>query len=218
MFRPFFIASLVGVIAISGCSTTDPYTGERKTSQATQRSAIGAVTGAVLGAVVSGGKRSGAIKGAAAGALIGAGVGHYMDKQEAELRARLDATGVGIQREGNNIHLVMPSNITFDVDRFDIKADFYTTLEDVALVLREYNQTYINIYGHTDATGGAEYNQVLSEKRAMSVADFLSANGINPNRLASYGYGEQYPLASNDSSEGRATNRRVEIELKPKEG
>lgn len=218
MLKPIIVGSMIGITLLSGCSTVDPYTGERKTSQATQRGTIGAATGAVLGAVVSGGSRGGTIKGAAAGALIGAGIGHYMDQQEAELRSRLASTGVGIERDGNNIRLIMPSNITFDVDRFEVKADFYNTLEDVALVLREYNKTLINVYGHTDATGGAEYNQVLSEKRAMSVAGFLQANGINGNRLASYGYGEQYPLVSNDSAEGRAINRRVEIELQPKEG
>ncbi len=218
MLKPMISTFLITASLLSGCSTVDPYTGDRKTSQATQRGAIGAITGAVLGAVVSGGSRNGAVKGAAAGALIGAGVGHYMDQQESELRARLAETGVGIEREANNIRLIMPSNITFDVDRYDIKSDFYRTLEDVALVLREYNKTFINVYGHTDATGGAEYNQVLSEKRANAVADFLSANGINNNRLATYGYGEQYPLVTNDSIEGRATNRRVEIELQPREG
>lgn len=218
MLRQTIIATITSAIVLSGCSTTDPYTGERKTSEATQRGAIGAVTGAVLGAVVSGGKRSGAVKGAAAGALIGAGVGHYMDQQEAKLRARLAETGVGVKREGNNLRLIMPSNITFDVDKFDINANFYRTLEDVALVLREYNKTYINIYGHTDATGGAEYNQVLSEKRSSAVGEFLSANGINSGRIASYGYGEQYPVASNDDAAGRALNRRVEIEIVPNEG
>ncbi len=204
----------ITAIALAGCSTTDPYTGERKTSEATKGAAIGAAAGAVLGVLVGDNKRS-AAKGAIAGAAIGGGIGYYQDRQEAELRKRLASTGVGIAREGDNIRLVMPSNITFDVDRFDVRPGFYNTLEDIALVLREYNQTQINIYGHTDATGGAEYNQVLSERRAQAVGEFLVSNGITAQRIASFGYGEQYPIASNDNAEGRAQNRRVELELVP---
>jgi outer membrane protein OmpA-like peptidoglycan-associated protein len=212
--QKLIMATVISAFTLVGCSTTDPYTGERKTSEATKSAAIGAAAGAVLGVLVGDNKRS-AAKGAIAGAAIGGGIGYYQDRQEAELRKRLASTGVGIAREGDNIRLVMPSNITFDIDRYDVRPGFYNTLEDIALVLREYNQTQINIYGHTDATGGAEYNQVLSERRAQAVGEFLSANGISSQRIASFGYGEQYPVANNDSAEGRAQNRRVELELVP---
>lgn len=212
--QKLIMATVISAFTLVGCSTTDPYTGERKTSEATKSAAIGAAAGAVLGVLVGDNKRS-AAKGAIAGAAIGGGIGYYQDRQEAELRKRLASTGVGIAREGDNIRLVMPSNITFDIDRYDVRPGFYNTLEDIALVLREYNQTQINIYGHTDATGGAEYNQVLSERRAQAVGEFLSANGISSQRIASFGYGEQYPVANNDSADGRAQNRRVELELIP---
>lgn len=212
--QKLILATVISTLTLVGCSTTDPYTGDRKTSEATKSAAIGAAAGAVLGVLVGDNKRS-AAKGAIAGAAIGGGIGYYQDRQEAELRKRLASTGVSIAREGDNIRLVMPSNITFDIDRYDVRPGFYNTLEDIALVLREYSQTQINIYGHTDATGGAEYNQVLSEKRAQAVGEFLSANGISSQRIASFGYGEQYPVANNDSAEGRAQNRRVELELVP---
>jgi outer membrane protein OmpA-like peptidoglycan-associated protein len=211
--KKLIIATLVST-TLFGCSTTDPYTGERKTSEATRSAAIGAAAGAVLGVLVGDNKRS-AARGAIAGAAIGGGIGYYQDQQEAELRKRLASSGVGIAREGDSIRLIMPSNITFDIDRYDVRAGFYDTLEDIALVLREYHQTQINIYGHTDATGGAEYNQVLSERRAQAVADFLVSNGISTQRIASFGYGEQYPIANNDSAAGREQNRRVELELVP---
>lgn len=207
------LIAAIGAMVV-GCSTTDPYSGERKTSEATRKAALGAAAGAVLGVLVGDNKRS-AVRGAVAGAAIGGSVGYYQDQQEAELRGRLESTGIGVVRDGDNIRLNMPSNITFDVDRYDIRSGFYNTLEDIALVLRKYPATQINIYGHTDATGGAEYNQVLSEKRAQSVGDFLVANGISSQRIASFGYGEQYPIANNDNAEGRAQNRRVELELVP---
>jgi outer membrane protein OmpA-like peptidoglycan-associated protein len=212
--KHLLIYSLLSATILAGCSTTDPYSGERKTSEATRKATIGAAAGAVLGVIVGDNKRS-ALRGAVAGAAIGGSIGYYQDQQEAELRARLSSTGVGVVRDGDNIRLSMPSNITFDIDRFDIRSGFYMTLEDISLVLRKYNQTQINIYGHTDATGGAEYNQLLSERRAQAVGDFLVANGISAQRIASFGYGEQYPIASNDNEEGRAQNRRVELELVP---
>jgi outer membrane protein OmpA-like peptidoglycan-associated protein len=209
------VASMV--LAVGGCTTTDPYTGEQKTSKATSGAAIGAVTGAVVGVATSSKKDrgKGAAIGAVAGGAIGAGIGDYMDKQEAVLRRQLEGTGVRVVREGDNIRLVMPSNITFGVDQDQVRSGFYETLNSVALVLKEYKKTSIQVGGHTDSTGSDSYNQALSERRADSVASYLIAQGVSGSRIGVTGYGERYPIASNDNEQGRQQNRRVELELVP---
>src|SRR5690606_33679267 len=210
-----FVAA-VAAVAI-GCTTTDPYTGEQKTNTTTKGAAVGAVAGAVVGAATSSKKDrgKGAVIGAVAGGAIGGGIGNYMDRQEAALRTRLEGTGVGVAREGDNIRLIMPGNVTFDVDRYDLRSSFYPTLESVALVLKEYKDTNIRIAGHTDSTGNDSYNQTLSERRAASVGAFLISQGVSRGRVWTTGYGERYPVASNSTQQGQAANRRVELELVP---
>ncbi|WP_336366208.1 OmpA family protein [Marinobacter sp. C2H3] len=211
------IACIVAAYALTGCMTYDPYTGEQKTSNATKGSVIGAIGGAVVGAATSSKKdrAKGALIGAAAGGAIGGGIGYYMDKQEAELRRKLEGSGVRVVRNGDEIQLVMPGNITFDVNQTSIKSSFTDTLESVALVLKEYDKTIIQIAGHTDSSGSDSYNQLLSEQRAASVRDFLLNQGIAPARTRAVGYGERYPVASNDTAAGREQNRRVELTLVP---
>ncbi len=221
MFRSRPILTLLialGMLASTACTTIDPYTREEKTSKATSGALIGAVGGAVLGAVSgdnSRERRKRALIGAGIGALAGGSVGYYMDVQEARLRKQLEGTGVRVVRDGNNITLVMPSNITFDTNRAEVKADFYRVLDSVALVLKEYRKTMIEIVGHTDSTGSETYNQRLSEQRAESVARYLKSQGINPQRIATFGMGERQPIASNATPQGRAANRRVELTLIP---
>lgn len=203
--------------ALIGCTSVDPYSGDQKTSNTTKGAGIGAVAGAVVGAASSSKKDRGrgALTGALVGGAIGGGVGNYMDRQETALRNRLQGSGVQVRREGNNLYLIMPGNITFATGRAEIRSDFYEVLNSVGLVLKEFNQTAIRVTGHTDSTGSASLNQTLSEQRAGSVSSYLISQGVASNRVQSYGEGPRYPIASNDTDSGRQANRRVELELIP---
>ena len=219
MKRKFAVAAMVSIVtAVTGCTTLDPYTREEKTSNATKGAAIGAATGVAIG-LISGSSSSERKKRAlilgGAGALTGTGIGYYMDQQEMKLRQQLEGTGVSVYRDGDNITLNMPGNITFAVDSSDISADFYEILDSVALVLKEFNKTLVEVAGHTDSTGDAQYNQQLSERRANSVAAYLRSRKVNGERLMVVGAGENYPIASNDTPSGRQLNRRVEITIVP---
>jgi len=197
-----------------GACTTNPYTGEEQASKAGMGAGIGAVAGGLISAV-TGGDRNAVLLGMGIGALAGGGVGYYMDKQEDKLRAQLQSTGVSVTRNGDNIVLNMPGNITFATNSSNISADFYSVLDSVALVINEFEKTYIDIEGFTDSTGSEAYNQTLPEKRARSVASYLESQQVIPQRIVTRGMGESQPVASNDTSEGRARNRRVEIILTP---
>jgi len=211
------VFAALAVLALAGC-TIDPYTGEQKTSSTAKGAGIGAVTGAVLGGAVSSKKdrKKGVLTGAAVGAAAGGGVGYYMDRQEAILRERLEGTGVRVQRVGDQITLIMPGNITFDTDSDQVRSGFHEVLDSVTLVLNEFKDTRIEIKGYTDSTGSFEYNQGLSERRAQSVGRYLMNRQVAPARIQTVGYGPRYPIASNDTPEGRAQNRRVEIDLQPR--
>src|SRR5680860_352792 len=187
------LALAVTTMGLAGCMTYDPYTDEEKTSSATKGSIIGAI----------------------GGAAVGGGIGYYMDRQEAELRHKLKGTGVRVVRNGDQIELIMPGNITFDLNQTSIRSGFTNTLESVSLVLKEFDKTIIQIEGHTDSSGSDSYNQLLSERRAGSVRDFLLNQGIESKRTRAVGYGERYPIASNDNAAGREQNRRVELTLVP---
>ncbi len=208
---------LIGAGLVAGC-TTNPYTGQQQVSKTVIGTGVGAATGAALGAIggaIAGKPGKGAAIGAGVGALAGMGVGAYMDRQEAILRQKLAGTGVRVVREGNNLRLIMPGNITFATNSAEIAPQFYSTLNAVALVLKEFPETLIEVTGHTDSTGNEEYNLQLSQQRANSVARYLIAQGIAPNRILAKGMGESMPIAPNDTPEGRAANRRVEIRIQP---
>ena len=217
--RKLIATFAAATLVLAGCSTTDPYTGEQKTSNATQGAIIGGLLGAGVGALTntSSGKQAArnALIGAGVGALAGAAVGGYMDQQEAELRDRLRSQGVSVRRVGNNIQLIMASDITFDTGSPQVKPQFYPMLAAVADVLRKYNKSYVEVSGHTDSQGSTDFNQRLSQDRAYSVAGFLSQNGVNPQRLVPAGFGESRPVANNATAAGRSQNRRVEIQIIP---
>lgn len=212
------------MILNSSCSTPDifkdedPYTGEEEVKKTVIGAGAGAAAGAVVGLITGDDgreRRRNALIGAGLGALAGGAVGYYMDTQEAKLREKLAGTGVSVTRDGDNIILNMPGNITFAVDSADINSDFYEVLDSVTLVVNEYDKTLIEVMGHTDSTGSEEHNQGLSERRAESVANYFRSRDIETLRLGTYGYGENFPVADNDTEEGRALNRRVEIALVP---
>ncbi|HOP19044.1 MAG TPA: OmpA family protein [Parvularculaceae bacterium] len=214
--RKAILLAALAIFAV-GC-TTNPYTGEKRASRTVTSGAGGAAAGAAAGAVIgaiAGNAGKGAAIGAASGAAIGVGIGVYQDRQQAKLRERLAASGVSVTRVGDNIILNMPSDITFDVNQSDVKPSFYETLNSVSLVLKEYNKTTISVLGHADSTGSDEYNMQLSQKRALSVSNYLAAQGVNPGRLSAVGYGESRPIADNSTASGRAANRRVEILIDP---
>ena len=208
------VTAVVAAAFLSAC-TTDPYTGQSKVSNLAGGAALGAVAGAGLGMLAGGNDRRNALIGAGVGALAGGAIGGYMDQQENELRAQLQGTGVSVTRVGNNIVLNMPSNITFDSDQAGLKPQFYNTLNSVALVLKKFERSLVDVAGHTDSTGSDSYNQQLSQQRAQSVASYLISQGNNPQRFYVQGYGESRPVADDSSEAGRAANRRVEIQIAP---
>jgi outer membrane protein OmpA-like peptidoglycan-associated protein len=212
------LLSVTTAVAVSACTTLDPYTREEKTSNLAKGAAIGAVAGAVIGIATGDNateRRQRALVGAGIGGLSGAAIGNYMDQQEAELRRKLEGTGVSVTRHGDNITLNMPGNVTFATDSSSLNPQFFDVLSSVALVLKEYQKTLIEVAGHTDSRGDAAYNQRLSVQRASTVAQYLISQGIDPQRVVTQGYGENYPIASNDTEAGRAQNRRVELTLVP---
>ncbi|MBM7421870.1 MULTISPECIES: OmpA family protein [Spongiibacter] len=210
------VACITVALFVTACSI-DPYTGEEKASNTAKGAGWGALGGAVLGAAVSSKKdrKKGALIGAAAGAAAGGGYGYYMDRQEAKLRARLEGTGVGVQRVGDTIKLIMPGNITFDTGSSVIMSGFTSVLDSVALVAKEFDKTLMQVNGYTDSTGSFQTNQTLSEQRAGSVARYFMNQGVASSRIRATGYGPRDPIADNSTASGRAQNRRVEIELLP---
>lgn len=213
MKRKLALISL-SAIFLAGC-TANPY----QASNTVKGSAGGALGGAALGAAVanSGDRNEGALIGALLGAAVGGGIGYYMDQQEAHLRQELQGTGVDVNRVGDEIQLVMPGSITFATNEDRIDSAFYQTLNDVSGVLRQYDQTLIQVEGHTDSTGSLEYNQQLSQRRAQSVAQYLMNAGVSSMRVTTRGFGPTMPVATNDTAQGRSMNRRVEIKIRGQE-
>lgn len=213
------IAAALAVTMLGGCAT---YTGQTTDPNDPNRTQRGALIGAGIGAVAGllSGKdaterRQRAMVGAGIGGIAGAGVGAYQDRQEAELRRQTAGTGVDVQRDGDVIKLNLPDGVTFDFNRTEVKPQFYPALNSIAQTIGQYNQTIVEINGHTDNVGSLAANQAVSDRRAQSVAAYLAGQGVQQVRMETRGYNYQYPVASNDTEQGRALNRRVEIRLIP---
>jgi len=208
-------AALSGALLTAAC-TTDPYTGQRTVNRTAVGILGGAVGGYLLGDLIGGDHdRNAKVIGVGIGAIAGGAVGNYMDRQEADLRRQTAGTGVDVIRAGDDLILRMPAGITFPVDSYALQPGVQGTLNAVARTLASYDQTYVDVMGHTDSTGSDAYNQTLSQRRAQSVADYLAARGVAGARMGIRGYGESQPIASNDSDTGRSQNRRVEIKVVP---
>lgn len=212
--------TVASITTLAGCTTYDAYTGEEKTTNTAKGAGIGAGAALVVSYIANKDKSSAErnrrmLRDAGIGAIVGGGVGYYMDAQEAKLRKQLRSTGVSVVRDGDNINLVMPGNVTFPTDSDNLKTDFHDVLDSVALVLEEYEKTIIVVAGYTDSQGSDAYNQQLSEKRANSVASYLKGKKITEARFDVVGFGEKNPIADNATAEGRALNRRVELTLLP---
>jgi outer membrane protein OmpA-like peptidoglycan-associated protein len=218
------LAVLGATLAVftAGCAS---YTGQTSDPNDPNRTKRGALIGAAIGAaagLLSGDdaveRRQRAMVGAGIGALAGGAVGAYQDRQEAELRRETAGTGIDVSRDGDVIKLNLPDGVTFDFAKYDLKPQFYPALNTIASTLKEYNQTVVEVSGHTDSIGSDAANQVLSERRANSVASYLIGQGVQRERFEIVGMGERYPVASNDTEQGRALTRRVEIRLLPLKG
>lgn len=211
--------AIAASLFLSSCAT---YTGQTNAPDDPNRTQRGALIGAAVGAVaglLSGDdateRRQRALVGAGVGAVAGGAVGVYQDRQEADLRRRTAGTGIEVTRDGDVIKLNLPDGVTFDFGKANLKPQFYPALDQVAASMAEYNQTIVEISGHTDSVGSDEANQRLSEQRAGSVSNYLAGKGLLRERFEVVGMGERYPVANNDTDSGRAMNRRVEIRVVP---
>ncbi|ALD99113.1 MULTISPECIES: OmpA family protein [Pseudomonas] len=218
--RLIIVATAVAML--SGCATSNPYDnqGQAQSSGGMSKTAkyggLGALAGAVAGAAIDHNHRGkGALIGAAVAGAASAGYGYYADKQEAALRESMANTGVEVQRQGDQIKLIMPGNITFATDSSAIASSFYSPLNNLASSLKQFNQNNIEIVGYTDSTGSRQHNMDLSQQRAQSVATYLTSQGVDQSHLSVRGAGPDQPIASNADVNGRAQNRRVEVNLKP---
>lgn len=206
-------AAALAALLLAGACTTNPETGQRQMTRGGKGALAGAAGASLIGGALGG--RTGALVGAGVGSILGGAVGGYMDRQERELRAATANTGIEVERRGDEIQLTFPDNITFATGSAMVRPELRSELQQLAGILNSYPSTIIGVFGHTDNTGSAELNQRLSEERARSVADTLIGFGVNPARLETRGFSFNQPIASNDTPEGRARNRRVEMRLIP---
>jgi outer membrane protein OmpA-like peptidoglycan-associated protein len=211
------VALLSATLVLGACADMQQAASSPDYEKTRRGAGIGAAIGAVAGLLTRGDKLDNALIGAAIGGLAGGAIGNYQDRQEAKLRQQLAGTGVDVVRQGDNITLDMPGSITFATNSADLNSRFFPVLDKVGATLKEYDQTVIEVAGHTDSTGSSSYNQALSERRAQSVAAYLESRGVPQKRMMTVGAGETHPIASNDTPNGRQQNRRVEITIVPVE-
>lgn len=195
---------LISVLLFSAC----------KTNRTTQGAIIGGAAGGVLGGVIgkkSGNSAAGIIIGAAIGGTAGAIIGRYMDKQAEEIKQ--DLKNAKVKRVGEGILVTFDAGLMFDVNSYQLKSATKRELDELATILKKYEDTDILVEGHTDSTGAEDYNQTLSVNRAKSVYQKLQGRGVTATRVTTVGYGERQPVADNASTSGRQKNRRVEVAI-----
>jgi outer membrane protein OmpA-like peptidoglycan-associated protein len=204
--------ALAALIVSTGCAT-DPVTGQQTMTRGGKGAIAGGVGGALLGGLIGG--NTGALIGAGVGSIAGGGIGSYQDRQERALREATRGTEIEVERKGDEIQLTFPDTISFDFNSAIVKPELRGSLQEVAKVLNAYPSTVIGVFGHTDNVGSTAANQRLSERRAESVVGSLESFGVARARMQPRGFGYTQPVASNDTPEGRAQNRRVEIRIIP---
>ncbi len=206
---------MASALALGACAT-DPVTGESIWGNTGRGAAIGAIVGGIGGVFAGGNDGRNAAVGAAVGAIAGAGIGRYMDGQEEDMRRKVASSGIGIQRIGDRIELVMPSDVTFAQGSSQLDPAFMPVLDKVAESLNLYPKTTIDIIGHASTEGEAQANLNLSYARAQAVGTYLQGRGVLGQRMATGGLGESQPLVVPDNTEAqRKQNRRVQVVLRP---
>jgi len=205
------------LLILSGCVTPESAANSKPGDNTTAGTIMGGLIGAIAGMEMSskGDRKKGAIVGAIVGAAAGNAIGQTLDEQAADLRRDLNNNQVNVTNTGSELIVTMPQDILFALDNAAVRSDLRRDLGVVAGNLQAYPNSTISIEGHTDNTGTANYNRILSQRRANAVADILVNNGVPPARLYAVGRGENEPVASNLSATGRAQNRRVEIVIRP---
>ncbi|MEM1273847.1 MAG: OmpA family protein [Pseudomonadota bacterium] len=212
--RIHLAVAATALLAITACAPTTQ--GTQPNSRQQQGLLGGALLGGLLGAAANDDDRGrGALLGAAGGALAGAALGSYLDRQAADLQAAIASDDVIITNDGRQLRVILPEGILFDVDSANVRAELQADLRAMARNIVEYDQSTIDVIGHTDDTGSEAYNLDLSTRRAAAVAGVLFEEGVAPSRVRSFGRGELEPVASNATIEGRQQNRRVEVIIRP---
>ncbi len=209
--------SALAVLGLGAC--TDPGALSQPGSKTQQGAIIGGILGAGVGAIANDSDPGlGAVTGAIVGATAGGVIGNQLDAQEKELRQTLQSDGISIVNTGDRLIVSLPNDLTFATDSYAVSAPMQADLRRVADSLVRYPNSVVQVVGHTDSDGDASYNQGLSERRANAVADSIQSGGVPYNRLTTIGRGENDPVASNLTPEGKAQNRRVEIVVIPQDG
>jgi outer membrane protein OmpA-like peptidoglycan-associated protein len=213
LVRAPLLLVVASAVTLAGCASMEDFATNPEKQKTRQGTAVGAAGGTIVGLLISPSWK-GALIGAGVGALAGGAVGSYMDKQEAALRKQMAGTGAEVVR-WDNLTINMPGGVTFATDSAQLNPQFHSALDKIAATLVDYNQTVVQVAGHTDSTGSHAYNMTLSQKRADSVKTYLTGRGVTPQRLQAVGAGPDHPVADNATPEGRAQNRRVEITIVP---
>lgn len=214
--KPILLMAGASLLMATACTDPGMIGNSDNPNKNTQQGALlGGLIGAGVGAVVSDKKGKGAIIGGIAGATIGGGIGYSLDKQAAELRNDLGNDDIQITNTGDRLIVTMPQDILFATDSAQVNSGLRGDLLKVADSLQTYPNSTVQVVGHTDNTGSFAHNQDLSERRANSVADVLMNGGVAFDRIQTFGRGEDQPIASNLTEEGKAQNRRVEIVILP---